>query len=423
MADYSQPLYPTLDLDETPRKVSRSNSKPDRPPVPANRKHSNNSSKLSDSESPVTIEDEKLIDPPEVNLEINQVRWFYREPDKYWQPFCGSDSVRLEQTFRVYEYTTGKSIPIPVKGDMYEVDLFTRVLNPIYWDVGGKETVVTRAWWFEVISDNWYPFDEKHQSLLDEIHGNVLQAESSGTILIKVSKSAHLKLQIGDSEVIWQSSTDIRRCKLDLTSRILGFKGNPVKRGYKVLADLSDVLPPIGHIVFVLHGVGQKIGEEYIIKCTDSVREIAETMTEKYFPNKKSYRVEFIPVDWRTQLILNTELISKITLTDVKGLRNRINLTVGDVMYYTSARFGPEILDSLLLKLNTLYMKFVDKNPEFVSYGKVSIIAHSLGSVVMYDALYSCRPHKQDSKPLGKLFLYSIIQRLNSMSEDGLAKF
>ena len=161
-------------------------------------------------------------------MEINQVRWFYREPNKYWQPFCGSDFVRLEQTYRVYEYNTGKSRPIPVMGDMYEVDLFTRVLNPFYRDVYGKETVVTRAWWFEVISDNWYPFDEKHQSLLDEIHGNVLQAESSGTILIKDSKSAHLKFRNGDSEVIWQSSTDIRRYKLDLTSRIL-FKWNPVK--------------------------------------------------------------------------------------------------------------------------------------------------------------------------------------------------
>ena len=351
---------------------------------------------------------EKLINPPDVHLGINQVRWFYREPDKYWQPFCGSDSVRLEQTYRVYgEYNTKESMLIPVMGDMYEVDLSTRVLNPIYWEVYCMPTVVTRAWWFEVISANWCPFDEKHQSLLDEIHGNVLQAESSGTILIKDSKSAHLKLQIGDSEVIWQSSTDIRRCKLDLTSQIL-FKWNPVKRGYKVLADLSDVLPPIGHIVFVLHGAGQKMEKGYIIKCTDSIREIAKTMTEKYFPNKKSYRVEFIPVDWRTRLNLDEGLVSKITPTDVIGLRNRINQAVGDVMRYTSARFGPEILDSLLFRLNTLYMKFVDKNPEFVSYGKVSIIAHSLGSVVMYDALYSCIPHKQDSKPLGKSFLFSI---------------
>ena len=411
MASNIQPLYPPLDLNEPQRKkVSRSNSKPDRPPMPPIRKYSNDVSKSSEPEIPVTPIEEipdvagKFVNPPDVNLEINQVRWFYREPDKYWQPFCGSDSVRLEQSYRVYgDYTTGEPVPIiPVMEDMYEVDLFTRELMPIYWEVWGKQTVVMRAWWFEVISDNWYPFDERHQSLLDEIHGNVLQAESSGTIVIKDSKSAaHLKVQIGDSEVIWQSSTDIRRCKLDLTSRILGFKGNPVKRGYKVLADMSDVLPPIGHIVFVLHGEGQAMESASIIKCTDSVREIAKTMTEKYFSNKKSYRVEFFPVNWRTQLILNEGLVSKLTLTDAKGLRNMLNLSVGDVMYYTSARFGPEILDSLLMKLNSLYMKFVEKNPDFVSRGKVSIIAHSLGSVVMYDALYSCRPHKQDAKPLG----------------------
>ena len=409
MASNIQPLYPPLDSSEPQRKVSRSNSKPDRP-MPPIRKYSNDVSKSNEPEVPVTPIEEipdvagKFVNPPDVNLEINHVRWFYREPDKYWQPFCGCDSLRLEQSYRVYgDYNTDRPVHIPVMGEMYEVELFTRMLMPIYWyEVCGKQTVVMRAWWFEVISDNWYPFDERHQSLLDEIHGNVLQAECSGTSVIKDSKSAaHLKVQIGDSEVIWQSSTDIRRCKLDLTSRILGFKGNPVKRGYKVLADMSDVLPPIGHIVFVLHGVGRAMEGASIIKCTDSVRENAKTMTEKYFSNKKSYRVEFFPVNWRTQLILNEGLVSEITLTDAKGLRNMLNLSVGDVMYYTSARFGPEILDSLLMKLNSLYMKFVEKNPDFVSRGKVSIIAHSLGSVVMYDALYSCRPHKQDAKPLG----------------------
>ena len=165
MASNIQPLYPPLDLNEPQRKkVSRSNSKPDRPPMPPIRKYSNDVSKSSEPEIPVTPIEEipdvagKFVNPPDVNLEINQVRWFYREPDKYWQPFCGCDSVRLEQSYRVYgDYNTGKLIRIPVMGDMYEVYLFTRVLKPIYWDeVYGKQTVVMRAWWFGVRSGNFF---------------------------------------------------------------------------------------------------------------------------------------------------------------------------------------------------------------------------------------------------------------------------
>ena len=336
-------------------------------------------------------------------LEMNQVRWFYKEPDKYWQPFCGSDSLRLEQSYRINQSLEREEVHIPVMGDMYEVDLLKRILVPIYWELCGKQTAVLRSWWFEVINDSWYPFMEKYLNVLDGVHENVLKAEKSGTILITDSKSLHLKVQIDDSEVLWQSSTIIRRCKLDIASKILGFKGNPVKKGYKTLAEPSDMLPSIGHIIFVLHGVGQAMEGASIIKCTDSVREVAKSMIDKYFPSKcMSSRVEFFPVNWRTQLILDKGLVSKITLSDAKGFRNMLNLSVGDVMYYTSARFGPEILDSLLLQLNKLYMKFIERNPEFVSKGKISILAHSLGSVVMYDALYSCIPQKEQFQTMGK---------------------
>ena len=344
-----------------------------------------------------------FINPSEINLEMNKVRWFYREPEKYWQPFCGSDSLHLEQSYLINQSTNrDEKIYIPVMGDMYEVNLLERILMPIYWECG-KRTTVMRSWWFEVINDIWYPFEEKNLAILDNMHGIVLQAERSGTILIQDSKSPRLKVQIDDSEVIWQNSTDIRRCKLDLTSRILGLKGNQVKRGYKTVADVSDISQPIGHIVFVLHGVGQAMEGASIIKCTDSVREVAKIIIDKYFPSKlMSSRIEFFPVNWRTQLILDKGLVSKITLSDAKGFRNMLNLSVGDVMYYNCAKFGPEILDSLLMQLNKVYLKFIERNPEFLSCGKVSILAHSLGSVVMFDALYSCIPQTEKQHAMGK---------------------
>ena len=55
MASNFQLFYPPLDLNDPQRKkVSRSNSKPDRPPMPPIRKFSNDVSKSSEPEVPVT---------------------------------------------------------------------------------------------------------------------------------------------------------------------------------------------------------------------------------------------------------------------------------------------------------------------------------------------------------------------------------
>ena len=322
------------------------------------------------------------------SLDPNQIRWFYREPEKFWKPFCGADSIVLEQ-----------SLPhsiVPVLGGMYKVDINSRLMKPTYWCESRKDTIVARSWWFEVIGDSWFPFSEDESTVLESKHVLVLQNERDEPCALSKLKD---KVQIADSEIIWYSSIDIRRSKLDIASKLLGFKGNPVKRGYKTLSTLSDNFPPIAHIVFVLHGVGQAMESASIIRCADSIRDISNVLCEKYFPTRsRSCRVEFIPVNWRTQLILDKGFVSKVTLSDAKGLRNMLNLSVGDVLYYTSAKFGPEILDSLLLQLNETYLKFIQNNPDFVSRGKVSVLAHSLGSVVMYDALFSTQKHQMNSK-------------------------
>lgn len=37
--------------------------------------------------------------------------------------------------------------------------------------------------------------------------------------------------------------------------------------------------------------------------------------------------------------------------------------------------------------MNRVYCKYVERNPSFKDSGKVSIIAHSLGSVIIHDVL------------------------------------
>lgn len=58
--------------------------------------------------------------------------------------------------------------------------------------------------------------------------------------------------------------------------------------------------------------------------------------------------------------------------------------------YYTSPLFRIEILNSLSSEVNRLYRKFCEKHPLFSkNQGKVSFVAHSLGTVIVYDLLTS----------------------------------
>ena len=57
-------------------------------------------------------------------------------------------------------------------------------------------------------------------------------------------------------------------------------------------------------------------------------------------------------------------------------------------MYYTSPLYSREIQKGLACELNRLYLTFTQRNPDFTSRGgKVSIIAHSLGCVIVYDII------------------------------------
>ena len=203
-------------------------------------------------------------------------------------------------------------------------------------------------------------------------------------------------------------------------------------RGYKENASKEDRPPPIGHIVFTIHGVGQNMDISSINKSTSelvllhiitalvqvftcmytctcpgwhswihtcrlsfsldpffsfsqtcplthtdahtvicthihtlthtahtctymyanthththtlSFRETCTQVGKKYFGDTwREKRVEFIPVEWRTWLTLDRGMVGKITPHSIKKLRDLMNDSAIDVMYYLSPRFGPEV--------------------------------------------------------------------------------
>ena len=76
----------------------------------------------------------------------------------------------------------------------------------------------------------------------------------------------------------------------------------------------------------------------------------------------------------------------------ISTLRHSVVSVVLDVLYYMSPSHKDMMLTALYTAINRIYSRFLIRNPGFEERGgKVSLIGHSLGSVVLFDLL--CEHH------------------------------
>lgn len=80
---------------------------------------------------------------------------------------------------------------------------------------------------------------------------------------------------------------------------------------------------------------------------------------------------------------LNLDIVDAITPYSVLSIRHLLNTSAMDILYYTSPLYGEEVRAGLQKELNKLHYKFTSRHPEW--QGKVSVLAHSLGCVIVYD--------------------------------------
>ena len=81
-------------------------------------------------------------------------------------------------------------------------------------------------------------------------------------------------------EAIWIGENEVMKVKKDLTSKLWNKVGEKIgrgqlygatrlMRGYIEPATVDDCYPPIGHLVFVVHGIGQNLDISDIVKSTN----------------------------------------------------------------------------------------------------------------------------------------------------------
>ena len=146
------------------------------------------------------------------------------------------------------------------------------------------------------------------------------------------------------------------------------------------------------------------------------MRDISMFIEQSHFKSSleanKIGRIEYLPISWHNELHGDPSGIDKrlkpITLDWTPKLRKFANTTILDVLFYTSPIYCQVnafffffftsstlffyhliLLQTIISKvgneINYLYKTFCTRNPTF--NGKVSLIGHSLGSLIVFDIL------------------------------------
>uniref|UniRef100_A0A8C4L3J6 DDHD domain containing 1 n=1 Tax=Equus asinus asinus TaxID=83772 RepID=A0A8C4L3J6_EQUAS len=320
--------------------------------------------------------------------------------ERRWPRPCGAAARhRYEELVHVER--------VCVRGGLYEVDVTQGECYPVYWNQADKIPVM-RGQWF--IDGTWQPLEEEESNLIEQEHLSCFRGQQmQETFDIEVSKSIDGKdaihsFKLSRNHVDWHSVDEVYLYSDATTSKIartvtqkLGFSkasssGTRLHRGYVEEATLEDKPSQTTHIVFVVHGIGQKMDQGRIIKNTAMMREAARKIEERHFSNHATH-VEFLPVEWRSKLTLDGDTVDSITPDKVRGLRDMLNSSAMDIMYYTSPLYRDELVKGLQQELNRLYSLFCSRNPDFEEKGgKVSIVSHSLGCVITYDIMTGWNP-------------------------------
>lgn len=101
---------------------------------------------------------------------------------------------------------------------------------------------------------------------------------------------------------------------------------------------------------------------------------------------KGHYEIHLHMIDWKT-LVSNSQLRSNVDKCHINSQiseeRKIFNLCAPDVLQYLSPHFRLQIHTHIVTQANQTYQKLLSENPKFK--GRVSLVGHSLGTVILYD--------------------------------------
>lgn len=149
---------------------------------------------------------------------------------------------------------------------------------------------------------------------------------------------------------------------------------------------------PPKHLLFLVHGIGQKWAGRWGYSAIKDAQQLRELVAPT---------VEVIPILWRTELESSScgffaedhptlnfdEMLASITLDTVPAIRTLASDVSLDVLLYMTPRHFCRIVDRVRSEMIRCWRLFCQAHPGAQEHTRVSIIGHSLGSALVTDLL------------------------------------
>lgn len=352
-----------------------------------------------DEASPSSTFSYEMLDmeaPPAPYQEV-QPHWFFcrrADDNTSWQPFSIEDSVKLESAYCV---ESSEEILVAVDGERYDVHINERKRFAVYWEQAPTE-VRRCTWFYKGDKDTRFmPYPEDFSQRLEEAYKQAITKDEwktklefpTGETVILHNPKLIMQYQPIFSQEEWVSSPSEHT------------RPRTVKRGVEnISVEVPDGEPDqVDHLVFMVHGIGPACDLRFrsIIQCVNDFRSASLSLLSSHYKRAQQQdqvgRVEFLPVNWHSALHGDAtgvdEDIQRITLPSISRLRHFTNDTLLDLFFYNSPTYCQTIVDTVASEINRLHALFKQRHPEFK--GAVSIVGHSLGSLILFDLLTNQR--------------------------------
>ncbi|KAM8760651.1 triacylglycerol hydrolase DDHD2-like isoform 4-T5 [Acanthopagrus schlegelii] len=389
------PNVNTQDLFENPTQTTATEKTPEDQVLP-----------VVDEASPSSTSSFEMLDMESVPAPYQEVQphWFFcrrADDNTSWLPFSREDSDKLQNACN----TVGEKkeeVVVAVDGERYDVYVKERRRHAVYWEQSPTE-VRRCTWFYKGDKDTRFmPYPEDFSKSLEEAYmiavtldewNRKLEFPTGETVILHNPKLMMQYQPIGLQDE-WVSSPSEQT------------RPRTVKRGVdNISVEIPDGEPEkVDHLVFMVHGIGPACDLRFrsIIQCVNDFRSASLSLLASHYKRAqqdgKVGRVEFLPVNWHSSLHGDAtgvdEDIQRITLPSISKLRHFTNDTLLDLFFYNSPTYCQTIVDTVASEINRLHTLFNQRHPEFK--GAVSVVGHSLGSLILFDLLTNQRT---DSEP------------------------
>ncbi|CAO3623533.1 unnamed protein product [Cunninghamella blakesleeana] len=176
----------------------------------------------------------------------------------------------------------------------------------------------------------------------------------------------------------------------------------------------------INHVIFAVHGIGQKMTERFGLTFVHDINVLRKTMKQCYLEalpssfrkkHNNSNGIQVLPILWRKDISFGmandsennsseTDIgmrcttddgcptLEEITLDGAPMYRTLVSDVFLDIPLYMTQKYREQMTIVITNEINRVYNLFIERHPEFLkNNGKVSILGHSLGSLLAFDIL------------------------------------